>query len=213
MAVTAKDVMALRQRTGMGMMECKKALTEADGDMQAAVEILRAAAKGKMEERSDRAAAEGALALAKAQDAGASAAAMIELNTETDFTARNESVLDTADQIAEHALQGPDGDVTPDDTIQGRIDEIRTTTKENASFARGIKYSAADGEKIGAYLHHNRQLGVLVKVAGDVDDETLSGLAQHLVAADGSMLPAPIAIDEDSLPADVVDAKKREFVE
>ncbi|MBI1367988.1 MAG: translation elongation factor Ts [Planctomycetes bacterium] len=206
MAISAKDVMSLRQRTGMGMMECKAALTEADGDVTAAIEILRAAAKGKMDERSDRAAAEGAIAIAT--DTGA--AAMVELNSETDFTARNDSFVGAADKVAQIALAGADGAVATNDAIVAAVDEVRLTTKENCSFARGIKYTA---QKIGAYLHHNRKVAALVVVEGDVDAETLTGLAQHVAAADGQMLPIPLAIDESGLPAADVAAKKAEFIE
>ncbi|QNN21466.1 translation elongation factor Ts [Planctomycetales bacterium ZRK34] len=208
MAITAKDVMSLRQRTGMGMMECKKALGEAGGDFDAAVEILRAAAKGKMDERTDRAAAEGTLAVAKSD----SAVAMIEINTETDFTARNDSVIEIADKIADQAIEAGEGEVAANDQITALIDEVRLTTKENISYARGVKFSAAAGGKVGSYLHHNRQIGALLVVEGDLDDETLTGLAQHVTAADGMTMPVPLAVDEASLSADAIAEKKAEFV-
>lgn len=208
MAITAKDVMSLRQRTGMGMMECKKALGDAGGDFDAAVELLRAAAKGKMDERTDRAAAEGTLAVAKADGS----AAMIEINTETDFTARNDSVIDVADKIADIALEGAEGEVAANDQITALIDDVRLTTKENISFARGVKFAAGSGGKIGSYLHHNRQIGALIVVDGQVDDETLTGLAQHVTAADGMTMPVPLAVDEAGLPAGSIDAKKAEFI-
>ena len=211
MAITAKDVQTLRQRTGMGMMECKKALNEAEGDMQTAVDILRKNAKGKMDERTDRAAAEGTLGLAWADDR--SAAALIELRTETDFTAKNDATIEAAEKCAQHALQGGAGEVQADDTVQEIVDNVRLTTKENASFARGIKYEAGSGEKIGAYMHHNRQIGVLVKVEGEADDDTLLGIAQHITAADGAMLPTPLAVDHAGLPAEDVEKKKAEFTE
>ena len=210
MAISAKDVMALRQRTGMGMMECKAALTEADGDTAKAVDILREAAKGKMDERSDRAAAEGTLAVAVSGDG--KTAVLIELNTETDFTARNDATTETADKIAQHALAGSGDTVERDATIDELVDAVRLTTKENISLARGVRMTADEGETFGTYLHHNRQVGALVKVAGDVDAESLAGLAQHVTAADGSMMPAPIAADEGSLDQAAIAAKKAEFV-
>lgn len=207
LVISAKDVMSLRQRTGMGMMECKAALNEASGDVEAAVEILRKAAKGKMDERTDRAAAEGALAIARSNDG--KSAALVELNTETDFVARNDAFIEAAEKIARHALAGGDGEVAPDDTIRQAIDEIRITTKENASYARGIKVTAPGGQ-IGSYVHHNRKVGALVVIeGGELEAETLSGLAQHIVAA----VPAPQAIDESGLPTDKVAAKRAEFIE
>ena len=207
MAISAKEVMALRQRTGMGMMECKKALTEADGDADAAVSILRASAKGKMDERTDRAAAQGTLAMTTSEDG--KAVAMIELNTETDFVARNDAFIESADQIGGMALGGGEGVVEIDAAITEVIDEIRLTSKENASYARGHKLVAAEGQKIGTYLHHNRQVGVMIKVAGDVDEEILTGIAQHVAAH----VPTPVAVDESGLSADEVAAARQQFID
>ena len=125
MAISAKDVMQLRQRTGLGMMECKKALTETDGDMEAAIELLRTKLKGKMDERTDRSAAEGVIAVAR----NGSAVAMVELNTETDFTARNEAFVQAADAVAKLALAAGEGEVPATDAITEQIDNIRITTK------------------------------------------------------------------------------------
>ncbi len=209
--VSAKDVMGLRNRTGMGMMECKAALTEAGGDVEKAVQILREKAKGKMDERLDRAASQGTLAVAR----DGSGAVLIELNTETDFVARGDAFRAAADKIAQYALQKlPAGPVSKDDFITTVIDDIRVTSKENASFARGVKIAAGDGETMGVYVHHDRQKGALVKVAGPAPEEdVLSGLAQHVVVADGSMLPAPVAPDRDGLAPEVIEKKKAEFIE
>jgi len=195
----------------VGMMECKNALTEADGDFDKAIELLREKLKGKMDERSDRAAAEGAIAVAVTEDS--KSVAMIELNTETDFTARNDEFVESADKIAAIALEMADGEITANDAIKEMIDNIRITTKENASFARGVKFTAPEGGKAGAYLHHNRKVSGLVVVDGEVDDELLTGLGQHISAMDGMMLPVPLAIDKDSLPQADLEAKQNEFVE
>ena len=93
--VNAKDVMALRQKTGLGMMDCKKALIEAGGDAAAAEEALREKLKGKMDTRADRAAGEGCIAIAIDGDKGA----ILEMRAETDFTARNDSFREMADAI------------------------------------------------------------------------------------------------------------------
>ncbi len=199
MAITAKDVAALRERTGVGMMECKKALEETSGDMEAAVELLRKRLKGKMDERSGRAAGEGAIAIATSGSAGA----MIELRSETDFTARNEIFLAAAQRVAELALEGPDGEVKPSAPMQAIIDEVRMKTKENVSLARGIKVS---GGVVAGYQHHNRQLGALVQGEGALPAELMAGLCQHVTAA----VPTPVAVDESGLPADQ-HAKQREL--
>lgn len=203
--ISAKDVMTLRQRTGMGMMECKAALNEANGDMDQAVEILRAAAKGKMDERSDREATEGAIAIAAADNAGV----MIELNSETDFTAKNDAFIAVTDAVAQLALASPAGEVASSDAITAAIEPVRLTTKENISFARGVKVEGT----IGTYLHHNRKVGALVVFDGEVDAELATGIAQHVSAIDGVMLPVPQAIDQANLPADEVEAARKAFVE
>lgn len=195
MAIAAKDVMGLRQKTGLGMMECKQALQETDGDVEAAIELLRKKLKGKMDERSERAAAEGVIQVAR----GDGAAAMIELNSETDFAARNESFQQAADQLAELALNAEqDGEVQPGDPMNQVVENLRITIKENISFRRGVKLS---GEKIGSYVHHNGQVGVILSASGPIDDELLTGICQHIAAH----VPTPLAIEEDGLPQDLRD--------
>jgi len=190
MAISAKDVQALRQRTGLGMMECKQALSESDGDVEAAIELLRKKLKGKMDERSDRAAAEGVVAVAR----GEGAVALVELNSETDFAARNDSFTEAADTIAQHALtHGTTGEVEADDTIKQIVDDLRITIKENITYRRAAKLT---GEKVGSYVHHNGKVGVIVAAEGPVDDETLTGICQHIAAH----VPTPMAVDEAGLP-------------
>ena len=202
MAITAKDVMALRHRTGVGMMDCKKALSQADGDTEKAVEILREKLKGKMDERSDRPAGEGALALAK----GDGAIAFIELKAETDFTARNDAFVEVAQKIADMALVGPAGEITGvSDEITELIDNLRITTKENISFARGIKLV---GSKVGGYVHFDRKSGAVVNGEGDLADELLSGISMHITAS----VPTPKGVDQDSLPASEVEAARQSAI-
>jgi len=206
MAISAKDVMALRQRTGVGMMECKAALQEADGDTEAAVALLREKLKGKMDERTDRQAHEGVVAIAR----GPQAVAMIELQSETDFAARNDGFLTAAQQIADLALAGPDGEQAVSDAMTKIVDELRITIKENISVGRAVKFS--DGT-VGLYLHHNRQVGALVAGEGDFSDELLAGLCQHVVAAVPPLTPEPLAVEESGLPGDLIEQQKALFVE
>ncbi len=206
MPISAKDVMSLRQRTGVGMMECKAALNEADGDMDKAVELLREKLKGKMDERSDREAAEGVVAIATTDGA----AAMIELLSETDFAARNDNFVAGADKIARLALACPDGDVNATDEMTALIDELRITIKENISLGNAVRLSAP---VVGSYVHHNHQLGALVTGEGDLSAELLTGLCQHIAAAVPPMMPSPLAVDEASLPADAVANQKEAFAE
>jgi len=200
--ISAKDVMSLRQRTGLGMMECKKALTETEGDFDAAVDLLRQQLKGKMDERADREAAEGAVATAVKDGA----AAIVQLQSETDFAAKNESFLEAAKKIAEMALDAPDGEVSANEAMNELIDNLRITIKENISLARGHKLS---GEKAGAYVHHNYQIGVVLAGSGDLSDELFTGICQHIAAA----TPTPMAIDESGLPAEELEKHRAAAVE
>ncbi len=201
MAISAKDVMTLRQRTGVGMMECKTALNQADGDMDKAVELLREKLKGKMDERSDREASEGVITIAVTNGA----VAMIELLSETDFTARNDSFVEGSDKIVKLALAEPDGELTATDEMTKVVDDLRITIKENISLGRAIKLS---GPVVGSYVHHNRKVGAVIVGEGQFTSELLTGLCQHVVAAVPPVMPEPLAVDEASLPAGELEKQK-----
>lgn len=197
MAVSAKDVMSLRKRTGLGMMQCKQALTEATGDVDAAIELLRKKLKGKMDERTDRKSTEGAIAVAKASGA----IALIELTSETDFVARNDHFIESASRIAELALAADDGEVAATDAISEIVDELRITTQENVTYRRGVKHS---GDVLGSYVHHNRKIGVVVQGKGDLSEDLLKGICQHVAAA----VPTPVSVDESSLPTNALEQQR-----
>ena len=201
--ISAKDVMALRNRTGLAMMACKKALGEAGGDVEKAEELLRKQLKGKMEKRSDRAAGEGRVEIAVSPDG--SAASIIELRAETDFTARNENFINTAKQLAEHSLQQSAGSVSPTDEMTALVDNIKIQTGENISIARAAKVEA-DGTGFGTYIHHDGKTGVLLIAKGDADEETLKKVGMHVTAA----VPRPLGVSPDDIPADMVE-KERKF--
>ena len=148
MSFTAKDVMSLRQKTGLGMMDCKKALTETNGDPVAAEEWLRETKKGKMDTRTERTTGEGRISIA--EDSGN--AVIIEVRTETDFTARNENFIDVVDKIADIAIGADAGEVDLNDEMTALIDDIRITTGENANYARGHKYTEGN---YGQYIQAN----------------------------------------------------------
>jgi elongation factor Ts len=196
---TAKDVMALRRKTGLGMMDCKKALTECNGDMAAAEEWLRQQLKGKMDARTERPAAEGRIAIAVEGDQ----AAIIELRAETDFTARNEKFLAMAGELAGMALAKPAGAVDTDDAMTARIDDVRISTGENISFARGEKI---EGGGFGSYIHHDGKRAALVQIEGVADEELLRGICQHIVAH----VPPPLGVTEQDVPADAMDKVRRD---
>lgn len=202
MAISAKDVMTLRKKSGLGMMECKQALTETNGDMTAAEEQLRQKGLSKMDGRTDRESTEGRIAVALSDDQ--SRAAIIEVNTETDFTAGNEQFQALADQLAAMALEQSPGDIDKSDAMQAAIDEVRLTTKENIQYKRGA-VRGGDGHKVGTYVHHNGKIGALVQVNGNADTQLLRDLCMHVV----SINPVPKGISDEDIPAELV-AKERE---
>lgn len=197
--VSAKDVMALRKKTGLGMMDCKKALIEAGGDAAAAEETLREKLKGKMDTRSDRVAGEGCVSIV----IEGGNAAIIEMRAETDFTARNDNFRALAASIASASLAGADGEVTMSDALTKELDEVRITTGENISMARGTKLG---GGNFASYIHHDSKLGVLLQFDGELADDVATGICQHIAAN----VPTPMAVDETGLPGDLVALKAGE---
>lgn len=197
--VSAKDVMKLRQKTGLSMMECKKALAEAGGDQQAAEDLLRKKLKGKMETRTDRAAGEGRIGVAMAGDK----AAIVEIRAETDFTAKNEKFVSMTNDVASAAKDAPAGDVPLPASMSAAIDEIRITTGENISYARG---KALQGGIFASYVHHDGKTGVLLQAEGTIDPAVLKDICMHIVAA----VPVPQGVNIEDIPADLVE-KERKF--
>ncbi len=201
--INAKDVMNLRNKTGLPMMACKAALAEANGDVDKAEELLRKQLKGKMEARTDRAAGEGRIGITVTSEA----ATIVEVRLETDFTAKSEKVVAGVKKIAEAAIEAHAGAVPATPAIQAVIDDIRITTGENASFARGHKLIQDPGTgSFGQYVHHDGKTGVLVQAEGSISDETLRQICMHITAA----VPRPLGISANDVPADVV-AKERRF--
>jgi len=202
--ISAKDVMALRAKTGLGMMDCKKALAETGGDIEAAEESLRKKLKGKMEARTDRAAGEGKIAIAVSDDGRN--AAIVELRAETDFTAKNEQFHKLADQIAGLALKDNAGDVSEDDEMKKLIEEIRIKTGENISYARGHKLEGGSNTMFGTYVHHDGKTGVLLQGEGNVSEGVLRDVCMHITA----VVPRPLGVSQNDIPSDVVE-KERKF--
>ncbi|MEO1007806.1 MAG: translation elongation factor Ts [Planctomycetota bacterium] len=199
--VSAKEVMKLRQRTGLSMMECKKALVEAEGDHQRAEDLLRKKLKGKMDTRTERSAGEGRIAVAVEGDK----AAIIEVRAETDFTAKNEKFVAMTDRVAAAVLAHDAGEVGQPDDAAKAIDELRISTGENISYGRG-KVLQADGARYASYVHHDGKTGALLQVQGDASEDVLRDVCMHIVAA----VPTPAGVHADDVPADMVE-KERKF--
>ena len=198
--ITAATVKALREATGQGMMECKKALQETGGDMDAAKDLLRKKGLVTAEKKASRATSEGLIAIS-INDA-ATQAAMVEVQCETDFCARNDVFRSMVKAVADMAAaQEADGEVGATDAISEAVQDALAKIGENMSYSRGVKMSAP---RIGTYIHHNNKVGVLLGVDGEVDDETLSGLCMHVAFTD------PIALTADEVPSELVE-KEREI--
>lgn len=203
MEITASLVKELRERTGAGMMECKKALTEAAGDIDAAAELLRKSGAAKADKKADRVAAEGRLGLA--QDGGK--AVLVEVNSETDFVANDVNFKTFVDAVAAAALASAAADVEALKTaklVSGEtVEEARALAVqklgENIQIRRIAK---VDGNNtVGAYVHTNGKVGVLVDLVGG-DAELARGLAMHVAA-----LKPPHNKAAD-VPADFVEKEK-----
>ena len=187
MAITAASVKELRELTGAGMMDCKKALTETDGDMDAAVEILRKSGAAKAEKKASRIAAEGIARVSM----GDNAACVVEVNSETDFVAKNEVFQTFVQDIADKALEssfngGKDGEeVEAFVEASGLKDVIVEKTAiigEKLSFRR---FEKVTGDVVASYLHAGGKIGVLVAGVGASDDvakEALTNIAMQVAA-------------------------------
>lgn len=198
-AIDPKTVMKLRQKTGLGMGACKDALVEANGDFDAAEKLLRERMKDKMDGRTDRPAGEGCLAIV-ARDGKV---AIVEIRSETDFTAKNAEFRAMASDVATMAVGLAVGAVTATPAMTTRVDDVRLKTGENVQFARG---EVLGGASYASYLHHDHKQGAVLGYTGTLDAETGAAICQHIVASPVT----PQAIDESGLPADLVAQKRAE---
>jgi elongation factor Ts len=199
MAVTAAMVKELRERTGAGMMECKKALVESNGDLESAVEHLRKTGLAQADKKASRIAAEGRIMLA-ANDAG-DKAVLVEINCETDFVAKDKNFLAFATRVAQAALESGSDDV--DALMASGLETERQALVakigENIQVRRiACMHSAGN---IGAYVHGGR-IGVLVELAGG-DAELARDIAMHVAAL------SPAYVSAEDVPADVLEKEKQ----
>jgi elongation factor Ts len=194
--ITAAMVKSLRQQTGQGMMECKKALQEANGDVEAARDLLRKKGLATAQKKAGRVTKEGLVAV---HTVGSGSAAMVEVDCETDFCAQNDVFRTMVADVAELAAGRPDGQVEATDDITNAVQAAFDQIGENMRYVRGIRISAA---KVGTYVHHNGKVGVLVGVDRDLPDEALADLCMHIAFAD------PMGITADDVPAELVEKEK-----
>ncbi|KAA0215985.1 MAG: translation elongation factor Ts [Leptolyngbya sp. PLA3] len=209
MSINPKDVMTLRNQTGLPMMACKKALEETNGNMEAAEELLRKQLKGKMDKRVDRAAGEGRIGIAVNIASGT--ASIVELRAETDFTAKNEKFVAATKKLADLALQAPGaGAVATTAAMTAIVDDLRISTGENISLGRAHKLIGQTGTTAyGQYVHHDGKTGVLIQAEGSISDETLRQVCMHITAA----VPRPAGISANDIPANIVEKERRFRIE
>ncbi len=221
--ITATLVKALRDKSGVGMMDCKKALQETAGDMEAAIDWLRAKGLSKAAKKADRVAAEGVVAIATRVDGGGMTAAVIELNAETDFVARNEVFQAAARKIAVVALD-IDGNVEAlraaplgGATVADSVTELVATIGENMLLRRSTRFTVRTGA-IGAYIHGAAvgatdlgRMGVLVAVEGDGDQAVLRELARNIALH--AAATAPLSLSVDDLDPAAVERERAIFTE
>ena len=211
MAITAAQVKELRERTGSGMMECKKALVDADGDMDAAAEALRKAGMAKADKKAGRVAAEGLVVIEISDDK--KTAAIVEVNCETDFVAKKEDFQAYVTSIAKRVLADDpadiesllamplhDGDTT---TIEEARKALIATIGENITVRRFTRIESS-GE-LSSYRHGVR-IGVLVDLEGGTA-ELGKDLAMHIAAHD----PRPVCVSEDQVPEDMLASERAIF--
>ena len=192
MEITASLVKELRERSGAGMMECKKALTENGGDIEAAMEFLRKTGLAKADKKAGRVAAEGRIVSAQND----SAAVIVEVNCETDFVAKDENFLKFADAVAQAALASGTTDVEAlkdapmgGSTLDVARQELVAKCGENVQVRRLVRVASAG--TVGAYVHGGR-IGVLIELKGG-DAELARGLAMHVAAMNpGYLTPAHV---------------------
>ena len=210
MAIKAQDVKELREATGVGMMDCKKALVEADGDFDKAIEILRTKGQKVAAKRADREATEGAIVTATADDGRVGVIA--EVNCETDFVARNSDFTDFAQKVADALLAARPAGVGEAQSVEidGRpladaLTDMTGKIGEKVDVRRFEIVEAADGGTVVDYIHPGAKLGVLVEMTGSGDlEEAGRDVAMQAAAMN------PVAATRDDVPQDLQD-KEREI--
>lgn len=197
-AVSATLVKELRDRTGLGMMECKKALTEAGGDIELAIENLRKVSGLKAAKKEGRTAADGVVAVKVADDN--SYAIAVEINSETDFVARDAGFLAFVDTVVAKAFAEKQTDVAA--LMAGELEAAREALVQKIGEKISVRrVSLIEGGVVGGYVHLNSRIAVLVQLEGG-NDETAKDIAMHVAAVN------PQVVSSDQMPAEVVEKEK-----
>jgi elongation factor Ts len=210
MAISAAMVKELRERTGAGMMECKKALVESDGDVEAAIEAMRKSGQAKAARKSGRIAAEGAVMIAIAE--GAKRGVLVEINCETDFVAKDENFSNFAAAVAQTALSSSAADAAAladlplaggeSSSVNAAREALIAKIGENIQVRRVVRFDDAEGV-LYSYRHGVR-IGVVVELVGG--DETLGrDIAMHIAAS------SPLCVSADQVPSEILEKEREIF--
>ncbi len=202
MAITAKDVQALRQATGVGILDAKKALEANNGDMEASVQWLRVQGLAQASKRASREASEGAVAVVR----DGNVAAIVELRSETDFVAKSEEFVTLADEIAARVCAEGEESIAH---FKENIETMLTTLKENISIGRVYRLEAGPGEVVDTYVHHQSGRGVnaVAVVLKGASEEIAHEIAVHIAFA------KPLYLRRDDVPQSEVDAERKTIEE
>ncbi len=207
MAFTAKDVQALREKTGCGMMDCKKALSECDGNMEAAIDFLREKGLASQAKKAGRVAAEGTVCAVVKNGVGA----VLEMNAETDFVANGEPFKALADKITGIVIDKNPADLDEllkctegGQTVEEMVQELFLAIRENIKVRRFARYEG----KLVSYVHAGGKIGVMVKFDTDVDADNaeLVAMGKNIAMQIAAMNPS--YLDEASVPAEVIEKEK-----
>ena len=208
--ITASLVKELRERTGAGMMDCKKALTQTDGDIDAAIDYLRENGIAKAAKKADRIAAEGLSYI----EVKGNKAVILEINSETDFVAKNEKFVALVKNVANAILAAEPKSLVEalqvqaeGGTVEAVINEGIATIGEKLSLRRFEVLTKTDADSFGAYSHMGGRIGVLTLVEGSTDEQAAKDVAMHIAAL------APRYLDESEVPADVLEHEKKVLTE
>jgi elongation factor Ts len=216
--ITAAAVKSLRDRTGAGMMDCKRALTEVDGDEERAIDLLRQSGAAKAAKRAGRDVSEGTVHIS-VQD---HTAAMVEVLSETDFVARSDAftafVEKTAASVGE--MQLPDGQVLNaaeffekegGQPIEGELGELKVKVGENIQLGRVVRWTTETASTLGSYVHFGNRIGVLLELTGGEDEAAVSeaakGVAMHIAATN------PSGVSPDDIPAEITERERAVLIE
>lgn len=215
MAFSAKDVKALREQTNVGMMDCKKALQEADGDFDKAIEILREKGLAKAAKKASRIAAEGIVSISVCDECGV--AAMAEVNSETDFVAKNEEFIEFVEDLAKEVLAKgnmpmeqfmaePFGEGTVQETLTAKVAKIG----ENLSIRRFAKVEE-DGVVYVGYTHGGGRIGVIVGIKTDAAADEIAAVGKDVAMQVASMNPK--FVNEDGVDPEYLENEKKILTE